>query len=222
MHKAKGVGLFDLVKDKDGGYRCYACTLCERTCPVDCIEIDFCPEFEELPFDVDAERAARARPCPARGRHASSSTRSSPRIREGSGLIEAFHTTQETLRLPAAQGARGHRRRDGPAASRASSAWRASTASSAWSRSASTSSASAWARRATSPAPRWSPRPSPRSSTSRRRHHARPALHAADRQLHRRLRARARRPPRRRRDLRPRSRRRRPASWYVKIRKREA
>ena len=58
LHKAKGVGLFDLVKEKDGRYRCYACTLCERSCPVDCIEIDFCPEFEELPFDVEGERAA--------------------------------------------------------------------------------------------------------------------------------------------------------------------
>ena len=58
MDKTRGVGLFDLVKDKAGAYKCYACTLCERTCPVDCIEIDYCPEFEELPFDIEAERAA--------------------------------------------------------------------------------------------------------------------------------------------------------------------
>ena len=44
VDKSKGVGLFDLVKEKDGDYRCYACTLCERVCPVDCIEIDYCPE----------------------------------------------------------------------------------------------------------------------------------------------------------------------------------
>ena len=58
VDKSKGVGLFDLVKAKDGSYRCYSCTLCERVCPVDCIELDYCPEFEELPFDVAAARSA--------------------------------------------------------------------------------------------------------------------------------------------------------------------
>ena len=94
LHKAKGVGLFDLVKEKDGRYRCYACTLCERSCPVDCIEIDFCPEFEELPFDVAAERAAAKAVQPEIDLKLFDDVIA--RIREGSGLIEAFHTTQET------------------------------------------------------------------------------------------------------------------------------
>ena len=93
LDKTKGVGLFDLVKDRDGGYRCYACTLCERTCPVDCIEIDHCPEHETLPFDLDAERAAALATQPE-----VDMARFDPviaRIREGSGLVEAFHATQE-------------------------------------------------------------------------------------------------------------------------------
>jgi NADH-quinone oxidoreductase subunit E len=94
LHKAKGVGLFDLVKEKDGRYRCYACTLCERSCPVDCIEMDFCPEFEELPFDVAAERAAAKAVQPEIDMKLFDDVIA--RIREGSGLIEAFHTTQET------------------------------------------------------------------------------------------------------------------------------
>jgi NADH-quinone oxidoreductase subunit E len=94
LHKAKGVGLFDLVREKDGRYRCYACTLCERTCPVDCIEMDFCPEFEELPFDVAAERAAAKALQPEIDMALFDGVVA--RIREGSGLIEAFHTTQET------------------------------------------------------------------------------------------------------------------------------
>jgi NADH-quinone oxidoreductase subunit E len=94
LHKAKGVGLFDLIKEKDGSYRCYACTLCERSCPVDCIEIDFCPEFEELPFDVAAERAAAKAVQPEIDMKLFDAVVA--RIREGSGLIEAFHTTQET------------------------------------------------------------------------------------------------------------------------------
>ena len=94
LGKAKGVGLFDLVKEKDGRYRCYACTLCERACPVDCIEMDFCPEFEELPFDVAAERAAAKAVQPEIDMELFDGVIA--RIREGSGLIEAFHTTQET------------------------------------------------------------------------------------------------------------------------------
>jgi NADH-quinone oxidoreductase subunit E len=92
LHKAKGVGLFDLVREKDGGYRCYACTLCERACPVDWI--DFCPQFEELPFDVEAERAAAKALQPEVDMALFDGVVA--RIREGSGLIEAFHTTQET------------------------------------------------------------------------------------------------------------------------------
>ena len=94
LHKTKGVGLFDLVREKDGRYRCYACTLCERSCPVDCIEMDFCPQFEELPFDVEAERAAGRAVQPEIDMKLFDDVVT--RIREGSGLIEAFHTTQET------------------------------------------------------------------------------------------------------------------------------
>jgi formate hydrogenlyase subunit 6/NADH:ubiquinone oxidoreductase subunit I len=56
--KKQGSGLIELVEKEDGGYRCYSCTLCERTCPVDCIEIEYCPEFPEQPFDYDSARAA--------------------------------------------------------------------------------------------------------------------------------------------------------------------
>ena len=93
--KRKGVGLFDLVKEKDGRLRCYACTLCERSCPVDCIEIDHCPEFETLPFDVEAERAAALAAQPE-----IEMAKFDPvvaRIRDGSGLVEAFHATQEAF-----------------------------------------------------------------------------------------------------------------------------
>lgn len=93
LDKPAGVGLFDLVREKDGSYRCYACTLCERTCPVDCIEIDYCPEHEELPFDVEAERAAIAAAQPEFDRRRFDAVIA--RIREGAGLIEALHTTQE-------------------------------------------------------------------------------------------------------------------------------
>ena len=92
--KPRGVGLFDLVKDKGGAYRCYACTLCERSCPVDCIEIDFCPTFEELPFDLETERAAARAVQPEMDMELFDAV--IMRIREGSGLIEAFHTTQKT------------------------------------------------------------------------------------------------------------------------------
>ena len=91
--KSKGAGLFDLVKQRSGEYRCYACTLCERTCPVDCIEIDYCPEFPELPFDVAAERAAAAAAQPEFDMAKFDAVVAA--MRSGSGLIEAFHTTQE-------------------------------------------------------------------------------------------------------------------------------
>ncbi len=94
LRKPKGIGLFDLVKDRDGSYRCYACTLCERACPVDCIEIDYCPEFGELPFDIEAERTAAKAAQPEIDTKLFDAVVA--RIREGSGLIEAFHTTQES------------------------------------------------------------------------------------------------------------------------------
>ncbi|HKM25270.1 MAG TPA: NAD(P)H-dependent oxidoreductase subunit E, partial [Corynebacterium sp.] len=114
MDKPRGVGLFDLVKEKGGAYRCYACTLCERTCPVDCIEIEYCPEFEELPFDFEAERAAALATLPGESCGANSACVIGEQpagfvpeidmkkfdsvvagIREGSGLVQALHTTQE-------------------------------------------------------------------------------------------------------------------------------
>lgn len=91
--KKKGVGLFDLVKDPDGSVRCYACTLCERTCPVDCIDIDYCPELGELPWDVDAELAGLKAAQPAIDRKPLDAVIAG--LREGSGLIQALHTTQE-------------------------------------------------------------------------------------------------------------------------------
>jgi NADH:ubiquinone oxidoreductase subunit E len=116
VDKSKGVGLFDLVKEKDGSHRCYSCTLCERVCPVDCIEIDYCPEFEELPFDAAAMRAAALESQPGESCGADSAcVMGEPAagfqpaidmklfdpviagLRSGSGLIEALHTTQDTF-----------------------------------------------------------------------------------------------------------------------------
>lgn len=114
VDKTRGVGLFDLVKDKAGAYKCYACTLCERTCPVDCIEIDYCPEFDEFPFDIEAERAAALLTLPGEscGANAACVMGEQPAgfvpeidmklfdpviagIRAGSGLVQALHSTQE-------------------------------------------------------------------------------------------------------------------------------
>jgi ferredoxin len=92
--KRHAVGLFDLVKDKRGAYRCYACTLCERSCPVDCIQIDYCPEHPELPFDVAAAKAVAAAAQPEIDMALFDTVIA--KLRDGSGLIEAFHTTQET------------------------------------------------------------------------------------------------------------------------------
>jgi NADH-quinone oxidoreductase subunit E len=118
VDKPKSTGLFDLVKDHEGRYKCYACTLCARACPVDCIEIDYCPEHPELPFDAVAARAAAEAALPPGDScsAASACVMSEERhvgfgkpidmkefdkvvaqIRSGSGLIEAFHTTQETF-----------------------------------------------------------------------------------------------------------------------------
>lgn len=91
--KPQGTGLFDLVLDEQGGYRCYACTLCERSCPVDCIEIDYCPEHPELPFDVEIERAAAAAAQPEIDM--AKFDRVIQVLRSGAGLIESLHATQE-------------------------------------------------------------------------------------------------------------------------------
>ena len=116
VDKSRGVGLFDLVKVKDGNYRCYSCTLCERACPADCIEIDYCPEFEELPFDVEFEWAAALASLPGESCGAASACVMGEKpagfvpeldmklfdpvvagIRAGTGLVEALHSTQEAF-----------------------------------------------------------------------------------------------------------------------------
>jgi NADH-quinone oxidoreductase subunit E len=94
LGKARGRGLFDLVRDGRGGYRCYACTLCERTCPVDCIEIDFCPEHPKLPWNTTGEKAALAETQPEIDMAKFDLV--AQRLRDGTGLINALHTTQET------------------------------------------------------------------------------------------------------------------------------
>ena len=83
---------------------------------MDCIEIDYCPEFEELPFDVGPSAPPRWPLCPARaaGPGAACVMGEKPagfvpeidmklfdpvvaKIRDGSGLVEAFHATQEAF-----------------------------------------------------------------------------------------------------------------------------
>lgn len=114
LGKRKGVGLLELVTDERGEYRCYTCTLCQRTCPVDCIHIDYSPHFPEQPFDAEAARAAALATLPGESCSAASACVKGERpaqyapeldlkrldpviagIRAGSGLIEAFHATQE-------------------------------------------------------------------------------------------------------------------------------
>jgi NADH-quinone oxidoreductase subunit E len=113
--KPATTGLLSLVEGPDGGHRCYACTLCERTCPVDCIELEYCPEFPEQPFDLEAARAAALATLPGESCGAASACVMGERpagfvpeidlklldpviagVRSGSGLIEAMHLTQET------------------------------------------------------------------------------------------------------------------------------
>lgn len=99
--KRQGSGHFDLVKDNGGKDRCYACTLCERTCPVDCIDIGYtasdpmlgsaiaAPEDAAPPVDMKLFDPIIAG------------------IRSGSGLVEALHATQEAygfLPRPALEG----------------------------------------------------------------------------------------------------------------------
>jgi NADH-quinone oxidoreductase subunit E len=114
--KKQGSGLIELVEKEDGGYRCYSCTLCERTCPVDCIEIEYCPEFPEQPFDYDSARAAALATLPGESCSAASACVMGEKpaeyvpevdmklfdpviagIRSGSGLVEALHATQEAF-----------------------------------------------------------------------------------------------------------------------------
>lgn len=114
LGKKAGVGLFDLVRDDSGTYKCYSCTLCERTCPVDCIQLEYCPQFPEEPFDFEAARAAALATLPGESCGAASACiMGEPpaqfvpeidlnlldpviaRIRSGSGLVEALQATQE-------------------------------------------------------------------------------------------------------------------------------
>ena len=114
VDKPKGKGLLGLAQKPGGDYKCYACTLCERTCPVDAIELEYCPEFPEQPFDPEAARAAALALGPGESCGAASACVMGEKpafvqvpvdmklldpviagIRSGSGLIEAMHATQE-------------------------------------------------------------------------------------------------------------------------------
>ncbi|MCX8032098.1 MAG: NAD(P)H-dependent oxidoreductase subunit E [Thermoleophilia bacterium] len=91
----QGPTLLRLVKDDKGKYRCYSCTLCERTCPVDCIQINYKAEQPEEPFDVEAAGAAALAAAPPIDRKLLDPIIAG--IRSGSGLIEALHSTQEVF-----------------------------------------------------------------------------------------------------------------------------
>ncbi len=112
--KPKGSGLLSLAEGPNGEYTCYSCTLCERICPVDAIELEYCPEFPEQPFDFEAARAAALTTLPGESCGAASACVMGEQpaafqapidmklldpviagIRSGSGLIEAMHATQE-------------------------------------------------------------------------------------------------------------------------------
>jgi NADH-quinone oxidoreductase subunit E len=112
--KPAGTGLLSLAEGPDGRHKCYACTLCERICPVDAIEIEYCPQFPEEPFDIAAARDAALTTLPGESCGAASACVMGERpatllapvdmkvldpviagIRSGSGLIEAMHATQE-------------------------------------------------------------------------------------------------------------------------------
>jgi ferredoxin len=114
VDKPRGAGILSLAEMPGGGYKCYACTLCERTCPVDCIELEYCPEFPEQAFDIEAARAAALAAGPGESCGAASACVMGEKpatylapvdmktldpviagIRSGSGLIEAMHATQE-------------------------------------------------------------------------------------------------------------------------------
>ncbi|MGI5939926.1 MAG: NAD(P)H-dependent oxidoreductase subunit E [Thermoleophilia bacterium] len=81
-----GSGLIGLTKKEDDGYRCYSCTLCERTCPVDCISIEYQPEAPEQKAVPSTE------PQPDIDMKLFDPVVAG--IRSGSGLIEALHATQ--------------------------------------------------------------------------------------------------------------------------------
>lgn len=94
--KKRGVGLFDLVKEKGGGLRCYSCTLCERTCPVDCIDIEYRAEAPEVPWDAAAEKAAATEAQPEIDPRPLDAVIA--QLRDGAGLVEALNATQAAYR----------------------------------------------------------------------------------------------------------------------------
>ena len=187
LGKPQGRGLFDLVRDK-GELRCYACTLCARTCPTDCIEIDYCPEHPELPFDA-AAASARRHERPAAGRELRFGL-GLPRRRRAHGAHAAARDRHEALRRRRRQAARRLGPDRGPARHpgdlrlaapprprrdrrRAQAAVLARLRRGQLLRPVPARAgrqvrhlASAWAPPATWPARRWWPKPSARSSTS--------------------------------------------------------
>jgi NADH:ubiquinone oxidoreductase subunit E len=96
IDKQRGVGLFDLVNDHNGALRCYSCTLCERTCPVDCIDIEYTSEAPEMPWDVAAERAEAQAAQPEIDPRPLDAVIAG--LRAGDGLVEALIATQAAYR----------------------------------------------------------------------------------------------------------------------------